>query len=385
MVFLHLGDLHIGRSIGEFDLTADQAYILDQLVEIARRRKAGAVLIAGDVYDRAVPSEAAVRLFDRFLRRLCECGIRAYIISGNHDSEERLGFASSLLRASGVYIAARYEGALAREVLTDEFGEIDLYLLPFVKASQVRHCHPEVEINNYDDAVRTAIAQAGVDPARRSVIVAHQFVAGRSRAPRLSGSESSATRSVGLVERVGADCFDAFDYAALGHIHSAQAVGREQVRYAGSPLKYSLSEANDDKFATVVTLGAKGDVRVELEPLHPLRDLRRLRGRMKQLLAPENVTGRDDFVFVTLTDEDAVDDAMSIFQQYYPNTVQIEYDNERTRALQAADAAPTGEPRDFDGIVSDFYRLIYGGEISEDERALMRALARRAGVIDEAG
>lgn len=380
---MHVGDLHLGTSIGDFDLIEDQTHILDQLVEIAQRRRVDAALIAGDVYDRAVPSEAAVRIFSRFLAALADSGVRACIISGNHDSDERLNFASGLLRASGVYICAKYEGTLAHELLEDEFGPLHLYLMPFVKASQVRHYHPEAHIENYDDAVRTALEGANIDPAARNVIVAHQFVA-RTAAGPLPGGAVPAP-SVGLVELVGAQRFDAFDYAALGHIHSAQAVGRPVVRYSGTPLKYSLSEASDEKSAAIVTLGAKGDVRIDLEPLRPLRDLRRLRGRMEQLLAPQNLSGTDDFIFATLTDEDPIDNAMGIFQQYYPNTVQIEYDNAHTRALREAELTPTGERRDFDEIIGDFYRLIYGCEIGEDERALMREVAREAGVAHEAG
>lgn len=384
MVFLHLGDLHIGKSLGDFDLIRDQAYILDQTLEIAEKNGVEAVLLAGDIYDKAAPSEAAVGLFDRFLCRIAEKGMRAYVITGNHDSDERMNFGSSLFRASHIYIAARQEGRLHRETLRDEYGELDVYLLPFVKASQVRHFYPEEKIDSYDDALRVLIKNSGVDPSRRSVLVAHQFVTGASAEPALGGSESPAVRNVGLVEKVGADCFDAFDYVALGHIHSAQAVGREQVRYAGSPLKYSLSEAESEKYATIVRMGKKGDTEIRLEPLRPLRDLRHIRGRLEQLLTPENISAPEDLIYATLTDEDFIDNAMGIFQQYYPNTVSIEYDNAHTRAIRQAELAQPGEHRSFEELSADFYRLVYGCEISREELRVMREAAKEAGVLNEA-
>ena len=242
MKILHISDLHLGRSLAEYDLKEDQEYILQQIISIAEEKKADAVLIAGDVYDRPVPSEWAVGLFDRFLSGLSDRGFCVFVISGNHDSDERLNFGSSLLKARNVFISAKYEGKLQREDFTDSCGEVRVYLLPFVKASQVRHFFPDEKIETYEDAVRAALAHGGIDPSARNILVAHQFVIGTGGGVSFGGSESSAVRNVGLVEQISASCFDAFDYTALGHIHSAQQVGRREVRYAGSPLKYSLSE-----------------------------------------------------------------------------------------------------------------------------------------------
>ena len=258
MRFLHLGDLHLGKSLGDFDLIEDQKYILDQILAVIRDRSVDAVLIAGDVYDKAIPSEAATNLLDYFLCRLSETGVKTFMISGNHDSNDRLNYGSQLFQTSQIYIASVYMGILARYTMEDQVGEVDVYLLPFVKASQVRHYFPDAKIDSYDDAVHVILAQAGVDLNRRNVIVAHQFVTGKSEDPALAGSESAGTQSVGLVEKIAYDCFDAFDYVALGHIHSSQKVGREEVRYAGSPLKYSLSEVNNIKSMPLVTLGEKG-------------------------------------------------------------------------------------------------------------------------------
>ncbi len=383
MKFIHLGDLHIGKSIGEFDLIEDQKYILDQILDIAEKNGIDAVLIAGDVYDKTIPSEAAVRLFDYFICRLAEKRIKTFIITGNHDSDERLNFGSSLFEARDIYISAKYEGKLFKKEVEDSDGKVNIYLMPFIKASQVRHFYPDEEIENYDDAVRVVLDKSMINPEERNILVAHQFVAGKSADPQLGGSESVSTQTVGLVEKIGADCFTDFDYVALGHIHSPQSVGREEIRYAGSPLKYSLSEASNNKFATIVNLGKKGDVDIKLEPLYPMRDLRHLKGRMKQLLKEENIIAPEDFIYVTLTDEETVGNAMGIFQQYYPNTIRIEYDNSHTRELQQTDITQITENKTFGEMISDFYQMVYGCEISEEELAFMNKIAGEAGIVNE--
>lgn len=383
MKFLHLGDLHLGKSLGDFDLIRDQKYILDQIFEIIKNKAIDGVLIAGDVYDKAVPSEAAMNLLDYFLCSLSKSGVKTFMISGNHDSDDRLNYGSGLFERNQIYISAKYDGALYRQTMEDAYGEADIYLLPFVKASQVKHFYPEAEISSYDDAVRVILEHAGVDQTRRNIIVAHQFVTGRSEEPSLGGSEGAGTQSVGLVEKIGYDCFDAFDYVALGHIHSPQRVGREEVRYAGSPLKYSLSEVNNEKSVPVITLGEKGDVSLELIPLRPMRDVRHIKGSLKMLLDPANVTEPEDFIYVTLTDEDTVNDAMSIFQQVYPNTVKIDYDNSHTRAIEQVDISGIAENKSFSELISDFYRLMYQCEMSEEELKYMKKAAQEAGVIDE--
>ena len=383
MKLLHIGDLHLGKSLGDFDLIGDQKYILDQILGIIKEKAVDGVLIAGDVYDKAVPSEAAMNLLDYFLSSLSRSGVSTFMISGNHDSDDRLNYGSDLFAANQIYIASKYDGTLYRRTVTDAHGEADIYLLPFVKASQVKHFFPDAEIATYDDAVRVILAHAGVDPNRRNIIVAHQFVTGRSEDPSLGGSESVGTQSVGLVEKIGYDCFDAFDYAALGHIHSPQKVGREEVRYAGSPLKYSLSEVNNTKSVPIITLEEKGDVSLELIPLRPMRDLRHIKGPMKMLLDKTNITDPDDFIYVTLTDEDTVNDAMGIFQQVYPNTVKIDYENSHTRAIEQVDISSIAENKSFSELIGDFYRLMYQCEMSEEEMKYMKVAAQEAGMIDE--
>ena len=383
MRLIHLGDLHLGKSLGDFDLIEDQRYILDRILEIVDKNNIDGVLIAGDVYDRAIPSEAATNLLDYFLKSLAERNVKTFMISGNHDSDDRLNYGSSLFAANQIYISAQFKGSLYKQTVNDEFGEVNIYLLPFVKASQVRHFYPEEKIENYDAAVRTILKHTDIDYEKRNVIVAHQFVAGKGTDPELGGSEGAGTLSVGLVEKISYDCFDGFDYAALGHIHSPQSVGREEVRYSGSPLKYSLSEVNNDKSVPMITLGDKGDVKIELLKLRPLRDMRHLKGPIEKLLDKSNISRPEDFIYATLTNEEIINDAMGIMQQVYPNTVRIVYDNSRTRELDRIDITAITQHRSFDELISDFYRKMYSCEISEEELQVMMDTAKEAGVIDE--
>ena len=392
MKLLHLGDLHLGRSLGDFNLKDDQAYILDQILQISMTEKVDGILIAGDVYDRAIPSEEAVNLLDHFLTDLAAEGIKVFMISGNHDSDDRLHFGSSLFEPRGIYISSIFNGTLQCRHAEDEYGPVNIWLLPFVKASQVRHFYPEEEILSYEDAVRVILKHAGIDPEQRNILIAHQFVtggntepAGESAAasdnPLLAGSEGPAVQSVGLVEKISWHCFDDFDYVALGHIHAPQRIGRDQVRYCGSPLKYSLSEWRHDKSVPLITLGPKGQVSIDLHPLEPLRDLRHIRGPMEKLLAQENIQDTDDFLYVTLTDEDMTGDVMTIFQQYYPNTVKIDYDNSHMHEIAEGDFAEPSKGRSFDELIREFYEKIYGTEISEEELQIMNETAKEAGIL----
>jgi exonuclease SbcD len=383
MKLLHLGDLHLGKSLGDFDLIDDQKYILDEIIDIIGKQSVDAVLIAGDVYDKSVPSEAATNLLDYFLRTLAKLKVKTFIISGNHDSDDRLGYGSSLFEANQIFISAKYNGTLYRQTLKDEYGDVNFYLLPFVKGSQVRHFFPDDKIETYDDAVRAVILHADIDEGSRNVLVSHQFVAGGAD-PSLGGSESMQVQSVGAVEKIGYESLKVFDYVALGHIHSPQRVGRNEVRYSGSPLKYSLSEVNNEKSVPVVTLGEKGKIDIELVTLKPKRDLRHIKGVMNRLLDKENVTDTDDFIYVTLNDEDVISDAMGIFQKVYPNTVKIDYDNSHTRKIEEIDITKITENKSFHDLVSDFYNMVYGCDISDDEMKVMMAVAKEAGVINEA-
>lgn len=382
MKFLHLGDLHLGRSLGEFDLIEDQKFILNRIIDLIDKESVDAVLIAGDVYDKSIPSEAATCLLDFFLSRLAEMNVQVFMISGNHDSDDRLNYGSVLFESNQIYISAIYDGHLDRHVISDGETEVNIYLLPFVKASQVKHYFPESDIESYEDAVRVVLENADIDEKKKNILVAHQFVAGKGEDPELGGSEGAGTQSVGLVEKIGYKVFDMFDYVALGHIHSPQRVGREEVRYSGSPLKYSLSEVNNDKSVPLITVDNKG-VAIDLIPLKPMRDMRHIVGKMEDLLNDSNVKAPEDFIYATLTDEDIINDAMGIFQQIYPNTVKIDYDNSHTREIEQVDISKIAQNKSFSELIGDFYKLMYNCEISDEEMEVMRMAAREAGVIDE--
>ena len=385
MKFLHLGDLHLGKTLGDFDLADDQKYILDRVIEIAVQESADGILIAGDVYDKSVPSETATVLLDRFLAELAQKGITVFMISGNHDSDDRLNYGSMLFESNRIFISAVFDGRMHMQSISAGDTTVDVYMLPFVKASQVRHYFPDEVINNYEDAVRTIIRNTSINKEHRNILIAHQFVAGVGADPALSGSEGAGTLSVGTVEKIGYGCFEDFDYVALGHIHSPQRVGRDEVRYAGSPLKYSLSEANNEKTVPLITVTGDEKVRIELIPLKPKRDMRHIRGTLKELLDPKNVKAPDDFIYATLTDEEIINDAMGIFQQVYPNTVRIDYDNSHTKEIEQVDISKIADNKSFSELITDFYRLMYGCDITEEEMDVMRTAAREAGVINEAG
>ncbi|MCI9636920.1 MAG: exonuclease SbcCD subunit D [Hungatella sp.] len=383
MKFLHLGDLHLGKTLSDFDLIEDQRYILDQILCIADKESIDGIFIAGDVYDKSIPSEAATKLLDYFLIKLATKKIKVFMVSGNHDSDDRLNYGSALFASNQIFISAVFNGSLHKQSFTNGDTEIDIYMLPFVKASQVRHYFPDEDIKSYDDAVRTIIKNTIINKKNKNILVAHQFVAGNGEDPALAGSEGVGTQSVGLVEKIGYDCFDDFDYVALGHIHSPQRVGRDEIRYSGSPLKYSLGEANNEKSVPLITVLAEEEVKIELVPLKPKRDMRHIKGTLKELLDKKNVKAPEDFVYITLTDEDIINDAMGVFQQVYPNTVRIDYDNSHTREIEQVDISRIAENKSFTELIGDFYRLMYGCEITEEEMDVMRTAAREAGVINE--
>lgn len=328
MKFLHLADLHLGKRVNGFSMLEDQAHILRQILAILDDEQPDGVLIAGDVYDKSVPSVEAVELLDGFLTELRTRGVPVLLISGNHDSPERLAFGGRVMDSCGIHISPVYDGALAPVTLHDEFGPVHVWLLPFVKPAHMRRWFPDADIESYTDAVAEAVAHMDIDTAARNVLVTHQFVTGGAR----SGSEEL---SVGGTDNVDSGVFAPFDYVALGHLHGAQHIGRETIRYAGSPLKYSFSEARQHKSVTVVTLGEKGDVQVRTVALTPLRELREIRGSYDELTARsfyEHTTYRSDYLHLILTDEQDVFDAMSRLRTIYPYLMTLDYDNARTRA-----------------------------------------------------
>ena len=381
MKFIHLGDLHLGKNVNDFSMIEDQRYILRQIITIIEEREVDGVLLAGDIYDRSVPSEEAVKLFDAFLTKLADMGKSVFAVSGNHDSDERLHFGSSLFAAKNIYINGRYDGEVPCVSVEDEHGPLHIWLLPYIKASRVAHYFPDEDVSTYDKAFRTAISHCDVREDERNVIVLHQFVTGKTKEPELAGSETMVL-NVGTIDKIGADCFDAFDYVAMGHIHGGQAVGRETCRYAGSMLKYSLDrkELSRVKTVPVVTLGAKGQLDVELVELKPLREIRHIRGKLKDLIG--SATDTEDYIYATLTDEETQFDAMARLQEVYPRVMKLDYDNETSRALGVEGEVPDTEGKSFHELIGDFFCLYHGREPGEQEWKIIEETAREAGVLE---
>ena len=370
MKFLHLADLHLGKRVNGFSMLEDQAHILRQILAILDDEQPDGVLIAGDVYDKSVPSVEAVELLDGFLTELCARGVPVLLISGNHDSPERLAFGGRVMDSCGIHISPVYDGALAPVTLHDEFGPVHVWLLPFVKPAHVRRWFPDADIESYTDAMAEAVAHMDIDTAARNVLVTHQFVTGGAR----SGSEEL---SVGGTDNVDSGVFAPFDYVALGHLHGAQHIGRETVRYAGSPLKYSFSEARQHKSVTVVTLGEKGDVQVRTVALTPLRELREIRGSYDELTARsfyEHTTYRSDYLHLILTDEQDVFDAMSRLRTIYPYLMTLDYDNARTRAAGGMSVPAETERRTPLELFEALYKRQNHQPMSEVQRAYIAQL-----------
>ena len=370
MKFLHLADLHLGKRVNGFSMLEDQAHILRQILAILDDEQPDGVLIAGDVYDKSVPSVEAVGLLDGFLTELRARGVPVLLISGNHDSPERLAFGGRVMDSCGIHISPVYDGALAPVTLHDEFGPVHVWLLPFVKPAHVRRWFPDADIESYTDAMAEAVAHMDIDTAARNVLVTHQFVTGGAR----SGSEEL---SVGGTDNVDSGVFAPFDYVALGHLHGAQHIGRETVRYAGSPLKYSFSEARQHKSVTVVTLGEKGDVQVRTVALTPLRELREIRGSYDELTARsfyEHTTYRSDYLHLILTDEQDVFDAMSRLRTIYPYLMTLDYDNARTRAAGGISVPAETERRTPLELFEALYTRQNHQPMSEVQRAYIAQL-----------
>ena len=369
MKIIHLSDLHLGKRVNEFSMLEDQAYILTKIINVIDEERPDAVILAGDLYDKSVPPAEAVTLLDDFLVRLVKRRVQVFVISGNHDSPERVAFAGRLIEQSGVHLSPVYNGTVTPITLEDDFGPVNFYLLPFVKPAHVRRFFPEQEIASYTDAVRTAVNAMGMDFSRRNVLVTHQFVTGAER------SESEEV-SVGGTDNVDSSVFDGIDYVALGHIHGPQNIGSERIRYCGTPLKYSFSEADHKKSVTVVELREKGMLEIHTVPLIPKRDLRELRGSYLQLTARLNYAGTDteDYLHITLTEEEDIPDVAAKLRVIYPNLMKLDYDNRRTRSQTAVGAAEDVERKTPLELFGELYEKQNGTTLTEEQKAFSAKL-----------
>ena len=369
MKLIHLSDLHIGKRVNEISMIEDQEYILHQILQIVDDEKADAVLIAGDVYDKSVPSAEAVTLFDDFLCRLAKRKIPTLIISGNHDSPERLAFGNRLMEESGIFISPVYDGSVSTFTLSDENGDVDFWLLPFLKPAHVKRYFPDAGIESYTDAVRVAVEKMGIDTAKRNVLLTHQFVTGASTC-------ESEEISVGGSDNVDASVFEDFDYVALGHIHGPQNIGSNQIRYCGTPLKYSFSEETHHKSVTVVNLAKKGDLELQLRPLTPRHDLRSIRGTFEELTSKSfyEGTATDDYLHIILTDEEDVPEAIGKLRIIYPNLMKLSYDNTRTRTNQVIEGAEDVQRKSPLELFDELYELQNNQPMSEEQRSFTQEL-----------
>jgi exonuclease SbcD len=372
MKIVHLSDLHLGKRVNEFSMLEDQEDILTKIIQVIDDVKPDAVIVAGDIYDKSVPSAEAVELFDDFLWKLAQRKLQVFIISGNHDSAERIAFASRLIDASGIHLSPVYNGAVEPITLQDAYGPIRFYMLPFVKPATVRRFFEDAEINSYTDAVRVAVAAMQMDPTQRNVLITHQFVTGATR----SDSEDV---SVGGADNVDASVFDGIDYVALGHIHGPQSIGTDRIRYCGTPLKYSFSEAKHTKSVTVVTLAEKGSLTVETVPLVPKHDMREIRGVYADIMFRSSYEGTatDDYLRVVLTDENDIPDVMSRLRVIYPNVMKLDYDNKRTRTVNAIHGAEQMEVKTPLDLVAELYELQNGQPLSPEQKQFSRELIEK--------
>ena len=372
MKLVHLSDLHLGKRVNEYSMLEDQEYILTKIINVIDEEKPCGVIIAGDVYDKSIPSAEAVQLFDDFLTRLAKRNLQVFVISGNHDSPERMSFGSRLMDQSGIHISQVYNGRIVPFSITDEYGALNVYMLPFVKPAHVKK-FSEKCIESYTDAMRAVIEEMNVDQNARNILITHQFVTGATR------SESEDV-SVGGADNVDVSVFDAFDYVALGHIHSPQNCSSERVRYCGTPLKYSFSEAKDNKSVSIVELAEKGSLSVKTVSLLPMRDMVEIKGKYDEITRKsfyEKSSYQEDYVHITLTDEEDIVDAIGKLRAIYHNLMKLDYDNKRTRSAAFIDAAADVETKAPIELFSDFYELQNNQPMSAEQKAFVEELIER--------
>lgn len=372
---MHLADLHLGKRVNGFSMMEDQEYILNRILEIMEEEQPDGLLIAGDVYDKTIPPAEAVRLMDDFLTAVAAKGVPVFLISGNHDSAERVAFGHQLMQGSGIWISPVYDGTIEHHTLEDRWGEVNIYLIPFLRPSVVRSFFPDAEIGDYTDALQTIIQELPLDASKRNVVLAHQFVTAAEALPETCDSEQL---SVGGLDRVDGSVFSPFDYTALGHLHGPQRVGSETIRYAGSPLKYSFSELHQKKSVTVAELLEKGETEIRQIPLQPRREMIELRGTFEEILAEARKKGapQTDYYHMILTDETDVVDALSRLREFYPNIMLLDYDNRRTRSQKEVEQLDRVEERTPGELFAALYEQQNGQEMQPDQKEYLDGLIR---------
>ena len=369
MKIMHLSDLHIGKKVNEYSMLQDQIYILKEILHIIDDEKVETVIIAGDVYDRSLPPNEALELFDEFLYQLSSRNVNVFVISGNHDSPERISYGGRMMTENKIFLSPVYDGNVKPITLNDDYGEVNFYLLPFVRPADIRRYFPDENIENYTDAVKVAIDNMNVDFSERNILVTHQFVTG----VELSESEDLI---VGGTDNVSGEVFDGFDYVALGHIHREQTVGKDNIRYCGTPLKYSFSEAKNIKSVTILDFNDKGNIEYSKIPLTPFRDMREIRGTYYELTLKSSYesTNTEDYLHITLTDEEDIPDAIGKLRSIYPNIMKLDYDNLRTRGSGTVDAIENIESKSPFELFADLFKQQNNQDMSEEQEEIMRNL-----------
>ena len=368
MKIMHLSDLHLGKRVNEFSMLEDQIYILNEIINIIDEQKPKVIILAGDIYDKPIPPAEAVEIFDDFLYKLSKRNLYVFIISGNHDSAERIAFGSRLFDKSGIYLSPVYNGKILPISVDDECGDINFYMLPFIKPVHVRRFFPDASISTYTDALNTVITDMNIDSTKRNILITHQFVTGSSRT-------ESEDVSVGGSDNVDADIFKDFDYVALGHIHRSQSCGSEYIRYCGTPLKYSFSESKDTKSITVIDIKEKGDIKLDFIPLTPLRDMVEIKGSYNELMLKsfyENTSLTDDYVHITLTDEEDIPDVITKLRVVYKNIMKLDYDNQRTKKSSEINLINDMESKSPLELFDTFYELQNGKHLSDTQRVFLK-------------
>ncbi len=369
MKIIHLADLHIGKRLKEFSLIEDQKYILAKIISIVDNENPDAVVIAGDIYDKSVPSAEAVEVFDDFLSKLSERGKQTFVISGNHDSAERIAFGSSIMGKSGIHMSPVYNGEITPLTFEDEYGSVNIFMLPFLKPGNVRRYFPDEEIKNYNDAIKVAVDNMNVDTEKRNILVTHQFVAGAEIC------ESEDILTVGGTEQVAYTVFDKFDYVALGHIHGPQNIGREAVRYSGTPLKYSFSECKHKKSVTVVEMLEKGNVKIDEIPLVPKRDMVEIKGSFDEVMSEDFYSkyNTEDYFHITLTDDD-IPDVIARLRKVYKNVMKLSYDNRRTQSQDFVGSAEDIERKSELTLFAELFEKQNGAPLTQEQTDLVAKL-----------
>jgi len=364
--FIHLSDLHLGKRINDFSMLEDQEFILTRIINIIDEEEPDGVILAGDIYDKSVPSAESVQLFDEFLVRLSKRNLKVFVISGNHDSPERIAFGSRLMSNSGVYLSPVYDGVVLPVDMTDDYGTVSVFMLPFIKPSHVKRFYPDDDISTYSDAIQAAIKHMNVDPENRNVLITHQFVTGASRC-------DSEDITVGGSDNVDSKVFAPFNYVALGHIHSPQNVGSETIRYCGTPLKYSFSEADQRKSVTIVELKEKGAISIHTVSLTPIRDMAEIKGNYMEVTSRDFYKDMDtkSYLHITLTDEEDIPDAIGKLRSVYPNIMKLSYDNKRTSSNLQINNTGDVERKTPIELFSEFYEKQNNQPLSAEQQAFV--------------